>query len=230
MSEHSSVFDPSILHWVTATFVLTIATQIISTVLIAGRIYAASRPFSIPSTRSVNSDQTPAPSHKSSGKGSGKTLNNREGGDTMDGQRAKYLSLVFIVAESGAVYTSAALIQLITYLLNMNAGVILELMLAQLSVCPPTLCLFWSLTRIFSRSNRRSSPWLSSSAWVSGWRTTALQAVAIKFMRMHRAMVIVKRRTATTVPRSISCRHSTLSEAIPHTLSTVMVKVTWSEV
>ncbi|KAF5312236.1 hypothetical protein D9619_002334 [Psilocybe cf. subviscida] len=137
MSEHSSVFDPSILHWVTATFVLTIATQIISTVLIAGRIYAAARPFSLPPMRSVNSDQTPAPSHKSSGRGSGKTLNNREDGVAMDGQRAKYLSLVFIVAESGAVYTSAALIQLITYLLNMNAGVILEMMLAQLSALVP---------------------------------------------------------------------------------------------
>lgn len=45
-----------------------------------------------------------------------------------------YMSLVWLVVESGAIYTSAALIQLITYLLKMNAGVIMEFMLCQLSV------------------------------------------------------------------------------------------------
>ena len=48
--------------------------------------------------------------------------------------KARYLPIVWTIVESGAVYTSAALVQLVTYLLHMNAGVILELMLAQLSV------------------------------------------------------------------------------------------------
>lgn len=137
MSEHSSVFDPSILHWVTATFALTIATQIISTALIAGRIYVASMPYTF--THQFHTGQSP---RASSDRTAAKTMNNNHPPiphipieeEERDSQRAKYLSLVLIVAESGAVYTSAALIQLITYLLNMNAGVILELVLAQLSV------------------------------------------------------------------------------------------------
>ncbi|KAH9477227.1 hypothetical protein JR316_0011146 [Psilocybe cubensis] len=149
MSEHSSVFDPSILNWVTATFALTISTQVISTALIAGRIYTASRPYtfthSLPAhppqrassertaaakTLAVGNSRSPVPP------GDGLPFSYTAAGE-QDNQRAKYLSLVFIVAESGAVYTSAALIQLITYLLNMNAGVILELMLAQLSAVVP---------------------------------------------------------------------------------------------
>ncbi|KAF9461738.1 hypothetical protein BDZ94DRAFT_1263229 [Collybia nuda] len=53
--------------------------------------------------------------------------------------KTRYMSLVWLVVESGAIYTSAALIQLITYLLKMNAGVILEFMLAQLSAIVPIL-------------------------------------------------------------------------------------------
>lgn len=47
------------------------------------------------------------------------------------------MSLVWLIVESGAVYTSAALIQLITYLLKMNAGVIMEFVLSQVSVSRP---------------------------------------------------------------------------------------------
>ncbi|KAF8069247.1 hypothetical protein FPV67DRAFT_1114035 [Lyophyllum atratum] len=50
-----------------------------------------------------------------------------------------FQSLMWVVVESGAIYTSAALVQLVTYLLTMNAGVILELMLAQLSAIAPAL-------------------------------------------------------------------------------------------
>jgi len=46
---------------------------------------------------------------------------------------------MWLVVESGAIYTSAALVQLVTYLVKMNAGVILELMLAQLSAIVPAL-------------------------------------------------------------------------------------------
>lgn len=50
--------------------------------------------------------------------------------------RSRYMALVWLVVESGAIYTSAALIQLITYLEKMNAGVIMEFALSQLSVIP----------------------------------------------------------------------------------------------
>ena len=49
-------------------------------------------------------------------------------------QREKYLAMVWLVVESGAIYSSAAIVQLVTYLLKMNAGVIMEFLLSQLSV------------------------------------------------------------------------------------------------
>ena len=49
-------------------------------------------------------------------------------------QREKYLATVWLVVESGLIYSSAAIVQLVTYLLKMNAGVIMEFMLSQLSV------------------------------------------------------------------------------------------------
>ena len=49
-------------------------------------------------------------------------------------QREKYLATVWLVVESGLIYSSAAIVQLVTYLLQMNAGVIMEFMLSQLSV------------------------------------------------------------------------------------------------
>ena len=49
-------------------------------------------------------------------------------------QREKYLATIWLVVESGLVYSSAAIVQLVTYLLKMNAGVIMEFMLSQLSV------------------------------------------------------------------------------------------------
>jgi hypothetical protein len=49
-------------------------------------------------------------------------------------QREKYLATIWLVVESGSIYSSAAIVQLVTYLLQMNAGVIMEFMLGQLSV------------------------------------------------------------------------------------------------
>ena len=49
-------------------------------------------------------------------------------------QREKYLATIWLVVESGLIYSSAAIVQLVTYLLQMNAGVIMEFMLSQLSV------------------------------------------------------------------------------------------------
>ena len=49
-------------------------------------------------------------------------------------QREKYLATIWLVVESGFIYSSAAIVQLVTYLLQMNAGVIMEFMLSQLSV------------------------------------------------------------------------------------------------
>ncbi|KAG6829620.1 hypothetical protein H0H92_004027 [Tricholoma furcatifolium] len=103
VSAHSSVFDPSILNWVTATFVLNIATQISATLLIAYRIYRA---LDFTDRRRV---------------------------------RARYMGLVWLVVESGAVYTAAAVVQLVTTLLDMNAGVILEFMLAQICAIAPSV-------------------------------------------------------------------------------------------
>ncbi|KAG6864694.1 hypothetical protein C0991_007835 [Blastosporella zonata] len=52
-------------------------------------------------------------------------------------ERARYMSIVWLFVECGALYTLAAIIQLILYLLKMNAGVILELAMAQLSAIAP---------------------------------------------------------------------------------------------
>ena len=49
-------------------------------------------------------------------------------------RREKYLAMVWLVVESGFIYSSAAIVQLVTYLLQMYAGVIMEFMLSQLSV------------------------------------------------------------------------------------------------
>lgn len=103
ISSGHSVFNPSILSWVTSTFVLNIVTQVTSTGLIATKIYRAA------STGSRNS--------------------------------SRYMSLVWLVVESGAIYTAAAIVQLVTYLLKLNVGVILEMMLAQLSAIAPALIL-----------------------------------------------------------------------------------------
>ncbi|KAF8802765.1 hypothetical protein BYT27DRAFT_6751895 [Phlegmacium glaucopus] len=125
----SSVFDPSILSWITSTFVLTIVTQITATILIAARIYAASQPFQV----------------------SGEVPDNEGVGDIVGGkkgqvgrkyertQREKYLGVVWLVVESGAVYSGAAIVQLVTYLEKMNAGVIMEFLLSQLSAMVPMI-------------------------------------------------------------------------------------------
>ena len=119
----SSVFDPSILSWITSFFVLTIVTQISATTLIAGRIYAASQPFQISGeVEDGMSDDVV---------GEKKVKGGRKYEST---QREKYLATVWLVVESGLIYTSAAIVQLVTYLLKMNAGVIMEFMLSQLSV------------------------------------------------------------------------------------------------
>lgn len=124
----SSVFDPSILSWITSTFVLTIVTQIAATILIAARIYAASQPFRV-------SGEVPEDGY---GAGLGDAIGDgklrKEGRRYERTQREKYLAMVWLVVESGAIYSSAAIVQLVTYLLKMNAGVIMELMLSQLSV------------------------------------------------------------------------------------------------
>ena len=49
-------------------------------------------------------------------------------------QREKYLATLWLVVESGFIYSSAAIVQLVTTLLHMNVGVIMEFMLSQLSV------------------------------------------------------------------------------------------------
>jgi len=137
-SEHSSVFDPSILSWVTSTFVLTIATQILATTLIAGRIYFAARPYSYIVPQGIQNGVLGNGNSGPSGNTKGGKIE-ISGGEVDSKQRAKYLGMVWLVAESGAVYTSAALVQLVTYLLNMNAGVIMEFMLSQLSAMVPMI-------------------------------------------------------------------------------------------
>ncbi|KAG6872532.1 hypothetical protein C0995_009106 [Termitomyces sp. Mi166 len=104
LARHSSVFDPTILSWITSTFVLNIATQITATSLIAFRIYHALN-FTGPKFQ------------------------------------VRYMSLIWLIVESGAIYTSAAIIQLITYLLKMNVGVIMEFTLAQICGITPNLIL-----------------------------------------------------------------------------------------
>jgi hypothetical protein len=128
----SSVFDPSILSWITSTFVLTIVTQIAATTLIAARIYAASQPFHI--SGEVEDVEAGEGDHGVVG-GGGEMVGRRGGTRKYEPtQREKYLAMVWVVVESGAIYSSAAIVQLVTYLLQMNAGVIMEFMLSQLSV------------------------------------------------------------------------------------------------
>ena len=127
----SSVFDPSILSWITSFFVLTIVTQIAATTLIAGRIYAASQPFQL-------SGEVEHGYGVQAGIGNvvdEKKVTVLKGGMKYEPtQREKYLATIWLVVESGFIYSSAAIVQLVTYLLQMNAGVIMELMLSQLSV------------------------------------------------------------------------------------------------
>ena len=49
-------------------------------------------------------------------------------------QREKYLATLWLVEEGGFIYLSAAIVQLVTNLLQMNAGVIMEFILSQLIV------------------------------------------------------------------------------------------------
>ncbi|KAF8156067.1 hypothetical protein B0H34DRAFT_520079 [Crassisporium funariophilum] len=151
ISASSSVFDPSILSWITSTFVLTIVTQITATTLIAGRIYAASRPFGVSGEVDVGAGG------REGGKGRGHTGTQRE----------KYMVMVWLVVESGAVYTGAALVQLVTYLEMMNAGVIMEFMLAQLSAIIPMVI----VVRVglgLAYQGRSSYPYPPSSKSTSG--------------------------------------------------------------
>ena len=124
----SSVFDPSILSWVTSFFVLTIVTQIAATTLIAVRIYSASQLLQLSEDVEAEMGNNLVAGEKDAGKGLGCRKNYEPT------QREKYLATLWLVVESGFVYSSAAIVQLVTYLLQMNAGVILEFMLGQLSV------------------------------------------------------------------------------------------------
>ena len=135
----SSVFDPSILNWITSFFVLTIVTQITATTLIAGRIYAASQPFRI--SGEVEAGEIMGTTGDDSDIVGEKRRGGGGGGDGRKyyepTQREKYLATVWLVVESGLIYSSAAIVQLVTSLLKMNAGVIMEFMLSQLSVRRP---------------------------------------------------------------------------------------------
>ena len=122
-----SVFDPSILSWITSFFVLTIVTQIAATILIAVRIYAASKLLQI-------SEDVEAEMGNNYIVDDEKDVNGSGGKRKYESQRERYLTTLWIVVESGFIYSSAAIVQLVTYLLKMNAGVILEFMLGQLSV------------------------------------------------------------------------------------------------
>ena len=133
----SSVFDPSILNWITSFFVLTIVTQIAATTLIAGRIYAASQPFRISGEveageimGTAGDDSDVVGEKRRGGGGGGRKYYEPT-------QREKYLATVWLVVESGLIYSSAAIVQLVISLLKMNAGVIMEFMLSQLSVRRP---------------------------------------------------------------------------------------------
>ena len=141
----SSVFDPSILNWITYFFVLTIVTQIAATTLIAGRIYAASQPFRISGEIETGEimgtagDDSDIVGEKRRGGGGGGGGGRKYYEPT---QREKYLATVWLVVESGLIYSSAAIVQLVTSLLKMNTGVIMEFMLSQLSVRRP---FFWQV-------------------------------------------------------------------------------------
>ena len=103
---------------------LTIVTQISATTLIASSIYAASQPFQI-------SGEVEAGMGDVVGEMEGK-----EGRKYEPTQSEKYLATVWLIMESGLIYSSVATVhwQLVTYLLKMNVGVIMEFMLSRLSV------------------------------------------------------------------------------------------------
>ena len=98
-----------------------------ATTLIAGRIYAASQPFHLSGEVEVEMG-----GEKEVVVGVGKGARGSRKYEPT--QREKYLATVWLVVESGFIYSSAAIVQLVTYLLQMNAGVIMEFMLSQLSV------------------------------------------------------------------------------------------------
>jgi len=97
--------------------------------LIAARIYAASQPFHISGEDGYGVE---------AGKG-GDIVGGKKGGKYEQSKREKYLAMIWIIVESGAVYSTAAIVQLVTYLLKMNAGVIMEFMLGQLSAMVPVM-------------------------------------------------------------------------------------------
>jgi hypothetical protein len=101
-------------------------TQIAATILIAARIYAASQPYRA-------AEDTPEDGYEMGVVigGGKKEMGGRRYACT---QRDKYMAVVWIVVESGAIYSSAAIVQLVTYLEKMNAGVIIEFLSSQLSV------------------------------------------------------------------------------------------------
>lgn len=98
--------------------------------MIAARIYAASQPFH------VSGEVEAGEGVHGVVDGGGGEKEGRRGGTRRyePTQREKYMAMVWVVVESGAIYSSAAIVQLVTYLLQMNAGVIMEFMLSQLSV------------------------------------------------------------------------------------------------
>ncbi|KAG5635027.1 hypothetical protein H0H81_012680, partial [Sphagnurus paluster] len=55
--------------------------------------------------------------------------------------RSRYMSLVWLIVESGAIYTTAAIAQLVMCITKLNGGIMLEMMLAQLSAIAPGLIL-----------------------------------------------------------------------------------------
>jgi hypothetical protein len=110
--------------------------------LIAGRIYAASQPFRI-SGGEAEAEMGDVVGEKLKG-GRGRNLKYEPT------QREKYLATVWLVVESGFIYSSAAIVQLVTYLLQMNAGVIMEFMLSQLSVSVFFFSFFFLLPYIYT--------------------------------------------------------------------------------
>ncbi|KAG5635026.1 hypothetical protein H0H81_012679 [Sphagnurus paluster] len=58
---------------------------------------------------------------------------------TCSRNRLRYMSIVWVIIESGAIYTTAAIIQLVLFLIQFNSGVMLEMVLAQLSAIAPAL-------------------------------------------------------------------------------------------
>ena len=62
-------------------------------------------------------------------------MEGKEGRKYEPTQREKYLATVWLIMESGLIYSSVATVhwQLVTYLLKMYVGVIMEFMLSRLS-------------------------------------------------------------------------------------------------